>query len=231
MIDRARGGEPNADEYELLRDCVVKNPLISDLLPEFVKSCRTVREFWIFIKSKFSNGGAYNARTEFLQARFAPVLAFLEDPASPGAEIAGKLLSTIDSEHIRAAWAKALERRLEDPDGAVTSARSLLESVLKYILDQLDVSYENDKLPKLYRLVSDRLRIGPNDRSDTSLKSIAGSCQTIVSELGSVRNAIGDAHGKGLGEARAAARHAELAVNLSGSISLFLLETLQDREF
>jgi hypothetical protein len=47
----------------------------------------------------------------------------------------------------------------------------------------------------------------------------------VVNELGSLRNRLGDAHGKGKGGVRPAPRHSELAVNLAGSIALFLVET------
>ena len=40
-----------------------------------------------------------------------------------------------------------------------------------------------------------------------------------------MRNALGDAHGKGLSSARPELRHAELAVNLAGTLAVFLIET------
>ncbi|QUN41767.1 abortive infection family protein [Burkholderia cenocepacia] len=47
--------------------------------------------------------------------------------------------------------------------------------------------------------------------------------------LGAVRNRLGDSHGKGKVAAKPAPRHAELAVNLAGSVALFLLATLEFR--
>ncbi len=50
-------------------------------------------------------------------------------------------------------WKKALERRHSDPDGAITSARTLLETVCKRILDEAgDVRIRTEEdLPALYR--------------------------------------------------------------------------------
>jgi hypothetical protein len=47
----------------------------------------------------------------------------------------------------------------------------------------------------------------------------------VVDGLASLRNAFGDAHGKGLRHVKASKRHAELVVNLSGTICSFLIST------
>ncbi len=64
-------------------------------------------------------------------------------------ELAAMLLDTpivvvsdpakLDGQFITETWRKALDRRHDDPDGAITAARSLLESVCKRILDELSV--------------------------------------------------------------------------------------------
>lgn len=52
---------------------------------------------------------------------------------------------------------------------------------------------------------------------------------TIVNGLGSLRNKISDAHGQGRAPIRPAVRHAQLAVNLAGSVASFLVETWESR--
>ncbi|CAB3975658.1 hypothetical protein BCO9919_07005 [Burkholderia cenocepacia] len=53
------------------------------------------------------------------------------------------------------AWRKVLEWRESDPEGAITMARTLLESTCKHILDELEVTYgESPELPELYRLTA-----------------------------------------------------------------------------
>ncbi|ESQ81904.1 hypothetical protein AEAC466_19430, partial [Asticcacaulis sp. AC466] len=61
-------------------------------------------------------------------------------------------------------------------------------------------------------------------------KSILGNCQSIVNYLGAIRNKIGDAHGQGRLPVKPKPRHAELVVNLAGSMSAFLVATWKDRQ-
>ena len=61
-------------------------------------------------------------------------------------------------------------------------------------------------------------------------KSILGSCQNIVASLGAVRNKIGDAHGTRPRAVKPKPRHAELAVNLAGTMASFLVATWQEQQ-
>jgi hypothetical protein len=61
-------------------------------------------------------------------------------------------------------------------------------------------------------------------------RQILGGCQTVVEGLGALRNRHSDAHGKGITATRPAARHAELAVNLAGTMATFLLQTWESRK-
>jgi hypothetical protein len=63
--------------------------------------------------------------------------------------------------------ASALERRSDDPEGAITSARTLLETVCKHILDEGGIKYDDDAdLPKLYRVTADVLDLAPSQQSE-----------------------------------------------------------------
>jgi hypothetical protein len=105
---------------------------------------------------------------------------------------------TLNSASVLAAWSKAIERRSADPGGAITAARTLLESVCKTILDDMDETYgPGDDLPKLYRTVSKALKLAPTDYTDEQLRRILGGATTVVEGLGSLRNREGDAHGRG----------------------------------
>jgi hypothetical protein len=122
---------------------------------------------------------------------------------------------------------KGLTRKTSDPEGAITIARTILESVCKHILDERSVKYDANKieLPELYRLTSKELNLSPSQHTEEIFKQILGSCSGIISGLGALRNKLGDAHGKGKAKVKPAARHAELAVNLSGTMALYLIET------
>lgn len=127
-------------------------------------------------------------------------------------------------------WAKALARCQDDPSGAITAARSLLESTCKLLLDEQDVQYTTSaRLPELFSKLTTGLVLSPTQQSEESYRKITGGCKTIVDGLAAIRNDLGDSHGKGNRAIRPAPRHAELAVNLAGAVSMFLVQTNEGR--
>ena len=91
-------------------------------------------------------------------------------------------------------WQTALVRRVSDPDGAITSARTLLETVCKHILDDVGVDYDaGADLPKLYGLTAKAVSIAPSQQTEPILKQILGGCTAVVEGLGALRNKLGDA--------------------------------------
>lgn len=120
---------------------------------------------------------------------------------------------------------KTLARVEEDPDGAITSARSLLESVCKQILEKRFVHCANDDLPKLHGKVAKELNLAPSAHSEEAVKRILGGCFSVIEGLGALRNSLGDAHGRGLNSVKPDVRHARLAVNFSTAAASYLLET------
>jgi hypothetical protein len=149
---------------------------------------------------------------------------------TPADSAISEILSAFDEEGVHAAWRKCLERRSTDPEGAITSARTLLETVCKHIIEanQLTVD-EKEELPSLYRKAASLLNLAPDQHTEETFKSILGSCQNVVNSLGTLRNRLSDAHGRGRLPVRPSARHAELAVNLAGTMATFLISTLHTR--
>ena len=94
------------------------------------------------------------------------------------------------------------------------------------MLDETETSYtDRDDLPALYRAVSMQLQIAPSQHTEETFKRILGGATSVVEGLGSLRNKIGDAHGQGKQPVRPTARHAQLAVNLAGTMATFIVET------
>ena len=60
--------------------------------------------------------------------------------------------------------------------------------------------------------------------------AILGGCQTVVHGLATMRNRLSDAHGQGSKSVRPPVRHAELAVNIAGIMSMFLIATWEERK-
>lgn len=228
LINAATDGYNGPSDYEDLRLEWLQHPLLKHKAPESLRKYRTLTEFRTFSQSL----GGYKERRAHIQVAFAEVLANLErEGASPSDDVVTGKLRVFDSAHIREAWQKALDRRNSDSEGAITSARTLLESICKHILEECSASYDDKAdLPKLYSLAAAQLKLAPSQYTEQVFKQILGGCQAVVEGLGALRNKHSDAHGKGKRAVKPAERHAELAVNLSGSMSLFLLATLEHKQ-
>ncbi|MDS1138764.1 abortive infection family protein [Nitratireductor indicus] len=150
---------------------------------------------------------------------------------SPSDDAISQALAEFDTETVHARWTQALDRRDTDPAGAITLARTLLEDVCKWIIIEAGETYEEkDDLPVLYRKLAKILNLAPDGHTEPVFKQILGSCQSVVESLGSLRNKISDAHSPGPKKVKPAARHAQLAVNLSGTMATFLVSTWAARK-
>ena len=231
LVARATGviGNDGDNDYKRLRTELTSIPKVQKSLPQCVRVCRNLFEFWGFIKPKFDS---YAARREFLREEFEPLLAMLETEfRTPSDKAISATVQAVSSSFIQEAWHKALERRSTDPEGAITAARTLLETVCKHILDVAGTTYDDSAdLPKLYNLTAKQLTLSPSQHTEQLFKQILGGCQTVVEGLGSLRNRHSDAHGKGVSGTKPLPRHAELAVNLSGTMATFLLQTWESRK-
>src|SRR5260370_19441845 len=172
---RYESAKVDPDEFTKLRDDLLHDPVIKDKLPRFVRTHRDFKQFWGFIKHQ---SPSYEGRRQYLCGEFTPLLDFLEHGGSPSDVAVSEILSRFDVEHVHQVWTRALERRSEDPDGAITSARTLLESVCKHILDECNVAYGDDAdLPKLYTLTADGLRLAPGQRTEQIYRQAFGRYQ------------------------------------------------------
>jgi hypothetical protein len=230
LIDRATGHDLSDEEYSKLRLELLKDSAVRDILPQFVKTYDELSKFWDFIKSSFSK---YQERRGFIWKEFNPLIASLEQniiAAHPADDDISAILVDFDVEHVHIAWQKALERRNEDPEGSITMARTLIESVCKHILDEAGIAHsDKDDLPKLYKETAKQLNMAPEQHQEEIFKQILGGCETVVGRLSALRNKLSDAHGRGKKAVKPSPRHATLAVNLAGSMAAFLVETWEAR--
>jgi hypothetical protein len=225
VISRATGGMVEEVHYQSIRKSLYNNSLLKDKVPDFIVDNASVYEFWQFIKYKYRS---YSERKYFLQDAFEPLLnaSLVLGDTSPHQDIIPEIADEINEQYISEAWRKALNRLKEDAEAAITSARSLVELVCKHILDEIGAKYDDAAdLPKLYKLTAAQLNLSPDQHTEQLFKQILGGCQTVIEGLGALRNKLGDAHGKSKLKAKPSERHAALAVNLSGSMCSFLLQT------
>jgi abortive infection Abi-like protein len=224
LISHATGTRENDKRFRALRTRLTEDVPAKEL-PDFIRSCRNVSQFWGYIKK----WATYAERRDVIWAAMGPLIERLEQGAAPPDEAVVEALSTLDADHVNLAWRKALDRRSSDPEGAITAARTLLESVCKLILDDYEIAYRDDDLPRLYKKVADAMQLSPSEYTEQAFKQILSGCYSVVSGLATLRNKLSDSHGQGGKPVRPAPRHADLAVNLAGAMAVFLVETWQAR--
>ncbi len=229
LVAVATGGGGSESEYGSIRKELLSMPSIRAALPKFIQTCRDLGQFWQFIKYHLPS---YAERRNYLWSEFRPLLESLENrPGAPVQVTDAQLLSKLSADAVQAVWQRALDRRMNDPEGAITASRALLETVCKHILDDLSVAYDDSAdLPKLYRITSEALRVAPSQHTEQVFKQILGGCTSVVEGLAALRNRLGDAHGGGSRRIKPASRHAQLAVNLAGSMTAFLVATWEFRK-
>ncbi len=231
MVARATGTEfPGGNPlYRNLRERVVSFPGAKPFVPEYVRDCYTVEDFWGYISTKFAR---YQERRDHLRETFLPLLRYLEQAGnSPGSAPIGAALEAFDRDFVHRQWQQALDRRDQDPEGAITLARTLLETVCKHVLDDAGVPYQRaDDMTDLWKLAAGHLNLMPDQHDAAPFKRILGSCQNIVGTIASLRNEMSDSHGRGRQRVKPGRRHAELTVNLAGAMAAFIVETARERK-
>ncbi len=162
--------------YTELRKYFIGNSSYTDLLPSIVRTNRDLDQFWQYIKVNFST---YADRRIFIYNEFRPLFDHLEGKSfRPLDESTSATLKSFDEEGVHAVWQKALERRKGDPEGAITAARTLLETICKHILDHAGIPYDSNKveLHELYKLTANELNISPSQHSEDVFRQILGGC-------------------------------------------------------
>ncbi|MBV5141451.1 abortive infection family protein [Staphylococcus xylosus] len=111
-----------------------------------------------------------------------------------------------------------------DPEDAITSAKAMVESTLKYILDSEGEHFSNNEnLKGLYKKVSENMNLSPGGHNERTFKTILSGMINVINGLDEVRNEYGDAHGKSKKNYKPETRHAFLAINSARTITEFLL--------
>ncbi|NSY39096.1 abortive phage resistance protein [Leisingera sp. ANG59] len=118
----------------------------------------------------------------------------------------------------------------DDPEDAITAASSLIESVCRSILVELQLPLPKDlSIKPLYKAVRDPLGLSPENPDVDPLiaedvRTILAGLTNTIGGIGSLRTHGGDAHGRERGKRRVDARIARLAVNSACALTLFLIE-------
>lgn len=227
-IGFATGTKVEYEVYENARNELLSEPDIQNAIPGWLIKCRWGNQYWSFIKAKFST---YQERRDYINEEFSQIIDYIEsDSAQPISISTKEVLAGLENNELERIWKKIHLRKENDIEGAITASRALLESTLKYILDQEGEEYTNrNDLFDLYAKVAKLLNFSPKDHNEKLFKKILGGITSIIQGFAELRNNYGDAHGKGATSYRAEARHAELTINLAGTMTTFLLRSYLEK--
>lgn len=155
---------------------------------------------------------------------------------SGSAPLVQSLVSTariLDFDTVTRDLNRALETSQSDPESAITSACSTLESVCRSVLVELGLELPKKRdISSLFRAVREPLKLSPS-RTDMhqdilgDVQKILGGLGTLVEGVGALRTHAGDAHGREKGFVRIDSRTAALAVHSAITAALFLIQTWQ----
>ncbi len=217
-------------DYRRLRALVLAQPSLASRLPRFIQSCRTPDDFWSFIKGQVEG---YQPRREYLSSLFNPVLEDLEaGRLSPldivEVEAAVHASTPVDEHFIKQQMQKCRDKLVAaDYDGAITNARTLVESVLREMERRLsaDEPPTDGDLVKQYQRVTKLLNLDPKKEGlDAPFQQILRGLISIVHGLTSLRNVASDAHARNY---RPEPHHARFAVNSAKTLVDFVFETYE----
>src|SRR3954467_9275217 len=106
LMARATGLSADSDIYEAVRREFLANETLKPLVPEFVRTCRSLDVFWPYIKNK---SGTYAERRQIIGTAFNPLLDYLEQRhRAPVDAAASETLQIFDTQGVHSVWEKAL---------------------------------------------------------------------------------------------------------------------------
>ena len=147
--------------------------------------------------------------------------------------VESKELQNVGFEYIRDQIVKCEEKISNlDFEGAISNSRTLVESVCSFILEESRIKFKRDgNLIKLHKEVSKVLEMDPSKFNHGHIKQILSGFISIINGLSSLRNDLGDSHGKTQQKYfKPSERHAILAVNSAKVISNYILASWNSKK-
>lgn len=128
-----------------------------------------------------------------------------------------------------------IERSIDyDPSQAIGSAKELVESVGKNVIEQYGVKIDSSyDFPRMMKEAFRLLELTPENVSDATkgalaARSVLADLNQIVHGMAELRNLYGTGHGR-TQKSPAEGRHARLAVGAAATLCQFALLTLEAR--
>lgn len=136
-------------------------------------------------------------------------------------------------EHVRLQVDRMRAAIHNDPGLAIGTAKELIESVSKTVLQQRGVAFDTSAdAPRLARMALEAVAIVPPDwtgdeRVAGSIRSLLGALTQVGTRLAELRNWAGSGHGREAGAAALAPMHARLACDSAATFAVFMVEAVR----
>jgi hypothetical protein len=149
-------------------------------------------------------------------------------------ELSASALDLKDYSAVQVHFVRMRGAYADDPEAAIGHAKDLLESALKYALEECGVSLKGDEtVPVLAKQAQKELGLHPESVAPTvqgfdSVTKVLGNLSSLAVGLAELRNLYGIGHGRQRKVSGIQERHGLLAVNAAIAYVDFLLSTLND---
>jgi hypothetical protein len=142
-----------------------------------------------------------------------------------------RLLDVFDADHLRQ-QVQRMDTAIEtDPDLAIGTAKELIETICKGILQQRGENIESGwDVPQLTKATVRTLGLVPEGISDATkgaetIRVLLSGLASVAGRLAELRNLYGTGHGKSPNTKGLQPRHARLAAGAAAILATFLFET------
>ena len=142
--------------------------------------------------------------------------------------------AALDLEGLQSQIYRLAQAAENDPSLAVGTAKELVETICKTILETRGVSTNDQELPKLVRATAKELALLPdaipdNAKGSEVIRRLLSNLNQVAQGLAELRNLYGTGHGRAGRVKGIQPRHARLAVGAATTLATFLLETHLER--
>ena len=158
----------------------------------------------------------------------------LPNRQQPLVETIRSLASSFDLPALRLEIDRLTRAADEDPSLAVGTAKEMVETICKTILEDRGVPYGSEDLPQLVRASAKELSLMPDSIPDHAkgsevIRRMLSSLNQISQGIAELRNLYGTGHGREGRFTGIQPRHAKLAIGAAATLGTFLMETHLER--
>lgn len=229
VLRDGRFGLMSGPDEEFLRFlCEALHPVVR---PDSADVDRALRMFNDALRAD----GFHLVEAERMSGRPIYAGALLAVSATPGLAAARAALGASDPGYVSRQITRMEAAVADDPGLAIGTAKELVESCCKTILDARGVAYPRAAdIPELVKLTAKELDLTPADiperaKAGDTIKRLLSNLASITHGVAELRNHYGTGHGKAAGARGLQSRHARLAVGAASTLAVFLAETHGER--